>query len=100
MSVQVNSDVLETNSFDNTIYRQVSGSLVYLIICSDLNIGFAVGHFFKFMENPTTGLRTCAKRVHCYIKETMWRGICYDGNLGFALRTGYSDADRAGCKIS
>lgn len=85
-------------------YSQLTGSLMYLSICSRPDISYSVGVLARYMANPTTVHGQAAKSVGRYLKGTANHGITYGGfppitsNTGSALTEliGYCDADYAG----
>ncbi|GJS93535.1 retrovirus-related pol polyprotein from transposon TNT 1-94 [Tanacetum coccineum] len=82
-------------SVDNTRYKQLIGSLMYLTGTRP-DIMFVVSMLSRYMEHPTEMHFQAAKRVLRYIKGTMGLGILYkkggkkDGNL-----VAYTDSDYA-----
>ena len=82
---------------DETVYRSLIGTLMYLMLCTRPDIAFAVGALSRYNSLPRTSHMKAAKHLLRYVKRT--------GNLG--LRLGpfttkdlypvlYSDADWAG----
>lgn len=62
MTQQIDQNVLETDGFDSTTYRQTIESLIYLMICSNPDIAMAVDRWSQFVGKPTTGLWACVKK--------------------------------------
>ena len=80
-------------------YRQVIGSLMYLIIGSRPDLAFAIGKLSQHPESPSNFHLISAKRVLRYLNSTRDYGILFNGNKPLTS-DGFSDADWAGCKIS
>ena len=80
-------------------YRQVIGSLMYLMVGSRSNLAFAIGKLSQHAESPSNFHLISAKRVLRYLNSTRDYGILFNGNKPLTSE-GFSDADWAGCKIS
>ncbi|GJS07806.1 retrovirus-related pol polyprotein from transposon TNT 1-94 [Tanacetum coccineum] len=84
----------EGESVDNTKYRGMIGSLLYLM-ASTPNIMFSVCLCVRFQEDPKTSHLEAVKRIFRYIKGTMHLGLWY--LKGFSIETiVYADSDHAG----
>jgi hypothetical protein len=79
---------------DATMYRQIIGSLMYLMNTRP-DICFAVNTLSQFLVEPRHVHLVAAKHVMRYLKGTMDYGLSYDGDHDFTL-SGYTDADWAG----
>jgi len=77
-------------------YANVVGSLMYAMMCTRLDICYAVGLVSRFQCNPRLAHWKAVKRILRYLKGTMDYVLCYQG-LDLRL-VGYSDADW-GCNI-
>ena len=77
-------------------YRQAIGSLMYLMIGTRPDIGYAVGKLSQYCEKPLKSHWSSVKRVLRYIKGTRNVGIQYDGRESMKP-IGYCDSDWAGC---
>ena len=77
-------------------YRQAIGSLMYLMIGTRPDIGYAIGKLSQYCEKPLKSHWSSIKRVLRYIKGTRNVGIKYDGNKSMKP-LGYCDSDWAGC---
>lgn len=53
---QIDLILLGTERFNSTTYRQAIWGLVRLLICTRLDIAFAVGQLSLFMKKPATSL--------------------------------------------
>lgn len=92
----VNSKVPDSSDFP---YRQVVGSLMYLMIGSRPDIAYSVGVLSRNLEKPTVQDVTRAKRVLRYVKGTVNYGITYRRNRDLVLQC-FSDADYGGCEVT
>jgi hypothetical protein len=79
---------------DATLYRQIIGSLMYLMNTRP-NICFPVNTLSQFLVEPRHVHLMAAKHVMRYLKGTLDCGINYDGDHDFTL-SGYTDSDWAG----
>lgn len=77
-------------------YRQIVGSLMYLMTATRPDLGYSIGVLSRNLENPTKEDITRAKRVLRYIKGTLDYGIRYD-RISKELEC-YSDTDFGGCE--
>ncbi|KAI5334598.1 hypothetical protein L3X38_024731 [Prunus dulcis] len=79
---------------DETLYRQMVGSLLYLTATRP-DIMFASSLLARFMHNPSKKHMGTAKRVLRYIQGTISYGIAYEKGKG-AVLIGYCDNDWSG----
>ncbi|KAI5343080.1 hypothetical protein L3X38_010956 [Prunus dulcis] len=79
---------------DETLYRQMVGSLLYLTATRP-DIMFAASLLARFMHNPTKKHMGTSKRVLRYIQGTMNYRIAYEKGKG-AVLIGYCDSDWSG----
>jgi hypothetical protein len=86
--VDTSSDLI-----DATLYRQIIGSLMYLMNTRP-DICFAVNTLSQFLVEPRHVHLVAAKHVMRYLKGTMDYGLNYDGDHDFTL-SGYTDSDWA-----
>lgn len=84
----------------NFPYRQVVGSLMYLMVGSRPDLAFSVGFLSRTLENPTKDDVIRAKRVLRYVAGTLNQGITYYCNDEGRKLVGYSDADFGGCEVT
>jgi len=84
-------------SVDQTKYRGLIGSLLYLI-ASRPDIMFSVCLCARFQANPKESHFSAGKRILKYLQRTTTVGLWYPTNVSLNL-VGYSDSDFAGCKI-
>ncbi|KAJ9541460.1 hypothetical protein OSB04_027966 [Centaurea solstitialis] len=76
---------------DPTRYRQLVGSLVYLIVTRP-DIAYAVHTVSQFMAAPRSDHYAALLRILRYLKGTMFHGLYFSSTSSLVLR-GISDAD-------
>ncbi|KAH9303948.1 hypothetical protein KI387_008352 [Taxus chinensis] len=79
---------------DETLYRQLVGSLIYLTTTQP-DLCFAVSYLSRFLSKPKLIHWGAAKRVLRYVKGTLDFGILYQRVADFTL-IGYTDSDWGG----
>ncbi|GJS68334.1 retrovirus-related pol polyprotein from transposon TNT 1-94 [Tanacetum coccineum] len=84
----------EGESVDNTKYRGMIGSLLYLT-ASRPDIMFSVCLCARFQEDPKTSHLEAVKRIFRYIKGTTHLGLWYPKGSGIEIIV-YADSDHAG----
>jgi hypothetical protein len=85
----------ESQLVDSTLYRQLIGSLMYLVNTRP-DICFAVNTLSQFMVEPRRVHWVAAKHVLRYLCGTVDYGLDYHRGDGVRL-VGYTDSDWAGC---
>ena len=90
MSPQTQAEADEAEQYP---YREIVGSLMYLMVSTRPDLAFSVGQLARFMNTHGKEHHLAAKTVLRYIKETRLLGITY-GSSDLTV-TGYSDADWA-----
>jgi hypothetical protein len=80
---------------DATKYRQIVGSLRYLVHTRP-DLAFAVGFVSRFMERPTKEHMMAVKRILRYVAGTTHYGLHYQRKTKDAHLIGYSDSNLAG----
>lgn len=90
-------DAENTEETSNFPYRQIVGSLMYLMIGTRPDICFAVGKLSQFLESPTVVHWKAAKRVLRYINGTKTHGLVFGSKevVGNNQLIAYGDADFA-----
>ena len=79
---------------DTTLYRQLIGSLIYLIVtCPD--ISYAVHVVSQFMAAPRSPHYADVLRIFQYLKGTIFGGLHFSSYYSLTLQA-YLDADWAG----
>jgi hypothetical protein len=88
--------LVDTSSelIDATLYRQIIGSLMYLMNTRP-EICFVVNTLSQFLVEPIHVHLVATKHVMRYLKGTIDCGLSYDGDHDFTV-SGYIDADWAG----
>ncbi|GKC78582.1 retrovirus-related pol polyprotein from transposon TNT 1-94 [Tanacetum coccineum] len=81
---------------DQTQYRSMIGSLMYLI-ASRLDLVFAMYMCARYQSKPTKNHLKAVKRVFRYLQGTINMGLWYLKDTVMTLTT-YVDADHAGCQ--
>ncbi|GJV08636.1 retrovirus-related pol polyprotein from transposon TNT 1-94 [Tanacetum coccineum] len=84
---------VEGESVDNTKYRGMIGSLLYLT-ASRPDIMFSVFLCARFQEDPKTSHLEAVKRIFRYVKGTMHLGLWYPKGSGIKTIV-YADSDHA-----
>ena len=84
----------EGESVDNTKYRGMIGSLLYLT-ASRPDIMFSVCLCARFQEDPKTSHLEAVKRIFRYVKGTTHLGLYYPKGTGVETIV-YADSDHAG----
>jgi len=90
-------DGVDTPLVDNTLYRQLVGSLLYLTHTRP-DLSYAVGVVARFMQEPHELHWKSAKRILRYVKGTSSFGIFYAADCPLTL-VGYTDSDWVGDRI-
>ncbi|GJZ62114.1 hypothetical protein Tco_0618251 [Tanacetum coccineum] len=85
---------LQGTPVDDTLYRDMIGSLMYLT-SSRPDLIYAVCLCARYQEKPTKKHLNAVKRIFRYLKETINMGLWYLKDTGMSL-TAYSDVDHAG----
>ena len=77
-------------------YAELVGSLLYLSVCTRLDIAQAVGALARYMSKPTQDHWEQAKGVLRYLASTAEYGLIFKKTDGELTLHGYCDADFAG----
>ena len=80
-------------------YRAAVGCLIWLMIGTRPDIGYAVGRLAQHNENPLESHWTAVKRVLRYLKSTRKTGLTYCSDQTLHP-VGYCDSDWASCRES
>ena len=88
-------DASRSDVFDPTLYRQLIGSLMYLVN-TRLDTSFAVNSLIQFMVDPRRVHWTTVKHILRYIRGTLEYGVVYE-RLESVQLAGFTDADWEGC---
>ena len=84
----------ENEQISKVSYLSAVGSLMYVMMCTRLDICHAVGMVSRYQYNPSQEHWKAVKRILRYLKGTSYYSLCYQGNY-FRLK-GYTDADWGG----
>ena len=76
-----------------TLYRELLGSLIYLMTCTRPDLAFIVTLLSRFMQNPTQRHFKLAKNVLQYLKGTKQYDLKYFRTAEFLKLLGYTDSD-------
>ncbi|XP_071699314.1 secreted RxLR effector protein 161-like [Rutidosis leptorrhynchoides] len=97
INISLHAD-LDGQSFDQTLYRSLIGSLMYLT-ASRPDIMFAVCLCARFQANPRYSHYKAVMRILSYLKGTPNLGLWYPFGTGFNL-TAFTDADHGGDQVN
>jgi len=86
-----------SQSVDSTLYRQLIGSLMYLVHTRP-DIGYTVNAPSEFMSDPKHIHLVAAKHVLRYVRRIITYGLRYTPSSGVLLSR-YSDSDWAGSAV-
>jgi hypothetical protein len=76
-------------------YREIVGSLMYLLTGTRPDIAYAVQTVSRFLNNPGHAHMEAAKRILRYVRGTANYGIVYNGRTGNENLIAYVDSDYA-----
>ena len=79
---------------DATLYRQLAGSLIYLIVTHS-DISYAVHVVSQFMDAPKSPHYAVVFRILRYLKRTIFDSLHFSSHSSLTLQA-YSDTDWAG----
>jgi hypothetical protein len=79
-------------------YSSVVGSLVYVMVCTILDIAHAVGLMSRYMNNPSKEHWEVVKWILRYLRGTSTHALCFGGS--YTILQGYVDSNMAGDKYS
>ena len=78
---------------DPHLYREIVGSLIYLMVGTRPDLSFAVTKLSQYMQTPTNCQLNAAKRVLRYLKGTIDYKIVFSKKTEELTLNGYSDSD-------
>jgi hypothetical protein len=82
---------------DSSKYRQVIGSLIYLMTCTRPDISYSVGVLSRFMQEPRELHWRFLKRLLKYLKATQDLNLVYTKSTDKSIElTGFTDSEYAG----
>lgn len=87
----------DDDDFDQSVYREAVGCVMYVMVCTRPDIAFAVSQVAQFNHQPKPAHWTAVRRILSYLKGTAAFGVTYHANVD-APHTllAYSDSDYAG----
>ncbi|WVZ24581.1 hypothetical protein V8G54_003125 [Vigna mungo] len=84
----------EKEEMSKVPYSSAVGSLMYAMVCTRPDIGYAVGVVSRFLSNPGKEHLEAVKWILRYLRGSAKRSLCFgNGDLNLI---GYSDSDMAG----
>ena len=78
-------------------YRQIVGSLLYVAVCTRIDISHAVSFLSRYLDIPTPSLCKASKRVVKYLLNTKSIRLKL-GGVTFPYLRVFADSDWAGCR--
>ena len=78
-------------------YRQIVGSLLYVALCTRIDISHSVSFLSRNLDNPTPFLCRASKRVVKYLLNTKSIRLKFGGTT-FRYIRGFADSEWAGCR--
>ena len=76
---------------EKVLYANAVGSQIYAMLCTRLDISYAVGMVSRYQSNPGETHWKAVKRILRYLKGTVDYRLCYQGQ-DLQLK-GYTNAD-------
>ena len=88
-----NTSSVESNKLiDATLYREITGTLIYVMTCTRPDLSYTVSKLAQFMANPTHAHLNMAKHVLKYLKGTSDYCLKFSKCNDFKLY-GFCDSD-------
>ena len=79
---------------DNRLYREIVGSLIYVMTCTRPDLCYIVTKLSQNKSNPTKAHLSMAKHVLCYLKGTINIGLTFTKqNTEVIKLQGFCDSD-------
>ena len=78
----------------NILCSSTVGSLMYAMVCTQLDIAHAVGVLRKYMSNLGMEHWSVVKWIHRYLRGTTMKVLCFIGSS--SALCGFFDSDLAG----
>eukprot|EP01018_Ginkgo_biloba_P001714 Gb_30736 [translate_table: standard] len=75
-------------------YSSIVGSLMYVMVCTRLDIAYVVGVVSRYMNNLGKEHWEAVKWILRYLRDTTTQGLCFGGSN--TVLQGYVDSDMAG----
>ncbi|XP_047482942.1 uncharacterized mitochondrial protein AtMg00810-like [Penaeus chinensis] len=90
----VNTSTVESNELINaTLYREVVGSLIYIMTGTRPDLCYVVSKLSQYMSKPTKAQLNSAKQVLKYLKGTMTYGLTFRKSNESIQLKGFCDSD-------
>ena len=83
------------NSQTNNPYRELLGSLMYIMLCCRPDLCYSIGFLGRYQQNPTDEHWQALKRLLRYLKGTKDMKLKYKCQINSERLIGYADADWA-----
>lgn len=93
---KINDDVKSQELADPKLYREIVGSLIYLMTCTRPDICYVVTKLSQHLSNPTKAHLSLSKFVLKYLKGTIGQGLKFIKSKDPINLVGYCDSDWAG----
>ena len=90
---------LEGELADESLYRAIVGSAMYLMVCTRPDIAYALSALSRYLVKPRKSHMQAAKRLLRYLKYSRNRGLMVDITDNLDIN-GYCDASHGDCKDS
>jgi hypothetical protein len=81
----------ETNPVFRKAYQSTVGSLMYIMLGTRPDIAYAISVISRFSANPIKVYISAVKRVFRYLKDILFIGLVFRGEL--QLLSGYINSD-------
>merc|ERR1712074_378161 len=89
-------DFIDSEPYEDVkLYREIVGSLVYLMTCTRPDLSYVVTKLSEVLENPTNNHYALCKFVLKYLKGSIDKGLIYhktECHVPLKI-TSYSDSD-------
>lgn len=94
--VSVKADTESEEPVDNRLYREMVGSLVYVMTATRPDLSFVVTKLSQCLATPTTSNMIMVKHVLRYLKGTIHKGLIFKKSEKPLNLIGFCDADWGG----
>jgi len=90
----VNTSTVESDELANaTLYREIVGSLIYIMTGTRPDLCYVVTKLSQYMSKPTKAQLNAAKHVLKYLKGTMMYGLTFKKSNKSVQLKGFCDSD-------
>ena len=87
------SNTTPLNDDESTLYRQIVGALIYVMVATRPDISFIVTKLSQYMSCPLHSHMTMAKHVLRYLRGTIDEKLCFPKSIESIEVKGFCDAD-------